>query len=146
MKASVIAVLLVIAIAAGTGTVYALYRENQFSGACSITGQPNGIELRVLSDSALAPVRGVQVKATNLPAHCGESQATQQRTTNFTTTSKEWYSLPSNNNVGYSFVITYSSQTYNITASLSPITMTCATLFIPSGQSNVTMTEYNTSC
>lgn len=123
--------------------------STETSTVCSISGQPAGFELRILSDSTSTPIVAAQVDATNQPAYCGSSppiQATSQTTATFQTTTNEWYSLPSDNNAGYSLIVTYSGQTYNLTATLRPVTITCATLYIPSGHSNVTMTEFRTSC
>ena len=116
------------------------------STVCYVQGQPAGFFIRILSDSAFTPVVGVKVMATNNPALCNSTPATKQTTVTFTTNSNEWYTLPSDNNAGYSFMVTYSSQKYNFTASLRPLSVTCATLFITSGRTNITITEFQTSC
>lgn len=113
---------------------------------CSISGQPGSFLLRILSDSTQTPVAGAQVSATNKPAYCGSSPATIQTTTTFTTNSTEWYSFDTTNNAGYSFTVRYSGQSYTLTADLRPISTTCATLFIPSGRTNTTITEFQSSC
>ena len=112
------------------------------SAECSITGQPGPAFIRVLSDSNQTPVGGALVKATNNPAYCGS-----ETTTSFTTTAgTQWYPLNSENSGGYSFVVTYLGQTYTFTASLRPLSTTCATLYVPSGRTNVTIAEFQTTC
>lgn len=114
---------------------------------CTITGQPGPIFVRVLSDSNQTPVAGAVVKATNNPAYCGSVPAAQQETTSFTTTaSTQWYSLNSENNAGYSLVVTYQGQTYTFTANLRPLSATCATIYVPSGRTSVSIEGFETSC
>jgi len=114
---------------------------------CIITGQPGGLFLRILSDSDQTQVAGAAVNATNQPAYCNNSPANVQTTTSFTTTAgTQWYSLDSQNDAGYSFVVTYLGQTYTFQASLRPASLTCATLYVPSGRTNVTITEFQNSC
>ncbi len=108
---------------------------------CSISGQPDAFYLRVVSDSNQTPIAGAQVTATNEP-YCVSTQSTLTFTTNTT----EWYSLPSQNNAGYSFAVEYSGQTYDFTASLRPISVTCESLYIPSGLTNATIIAGQSSC
>jgi len=125
-----------------TGTV----TINATSTNCFITGQPGGIFLTVLSDSNATPVIGAQIAATNQPAGVNGSPCGKPATVKFTTRGAEWYQLASDNNAGYSITVTYSGQTYNFTARLAPVSLTCATLFVPSGRTNVTITEFGMSC
>jgi hypothetical protein len=122
----------------------------QQSATCIILGQPGGIFLRMISDSNQTPIGGAHVTATNEPAYCGSatssSAATNPATVTFTTNSTEWYSLDSKNNAGYTFTVTYLGQTYTLEASLRPVSVTCATLFIPSGRTSVTIDEFQTNC
>ena len=121
--------------------------ETSTSFECTITGEPAGVFFRVLSDSNQTPVAGALVVATNQPADCGTSQATAERTVNLTTSAAtQWYPLDSNDNFGYSFLVAYSGQTYAFQASLRPASVTCATLYVPSGKTNVTITEFQGSC
>jgi len=117
---------------------------------CIITGEPAGIFVRVLSDSGQTPVAGALVIATNEPAYCGTSPptpATAQRTVNFTTSSStQWYPLNNNDDSGYSFIVAYSGQTYTFHASMAPLSTTCVTLYVPSGRTNTTITEFQSSC
>lgn len=114
---------------------------------CTISGQAGGIYIRVLSDSSQTPVTGALVIATNQPDYCGTLPATGERTINFTTTaSTQWYPLNSGDNGGYSFLVAYSGQTYTFHANLAPVSLTCATLYIPSGKTNVTITEFQDTC
>ncbi len=116
------------------------------SFVCSITGQAAGAFLRILSDSTQTPVAGAQVSATNKPAYCGSSPATSQTTISFTTSSTEWYSFDTTNNVGYSFTVTYLGQSYTLAIDLRPVSATCATLYVPSGKTNSTITGFQTTC
>lgn len=113
---------------------------------CIITGQPGGIVFRVLSDSTLMPVAGVSVIAINTPFLCDGSPATSQTVEMFTTNGTAWLPLPSDNNYGYSFIANYLGHTYNFTAHLEPVSLTCVTLDIPSGRTNVTIAEYRSTC
>jgi hypothetical protein len=116
------------------------------SNTCIIVGQPAGILFRVLADSTLEPVAGVSVTAINTPALCNGSPATSQTFDTFTTNGTEWLPLPSDNNYQYSFVANYLGQTYAFTATLGPVSMTCTTLLVPSGRTNVTITEGGGAC
>ncbi len=119
------------------------------STVCSITGQPAGFSFRVVSGSnrtGLLPVVGAEVKATNKPAYCNGSPAAKQATVAFTTNSTMWHSLDSENNAGYTISVSYSGQNYTVSADLRPVSMTCASLFLPSGQSNSTITELQSTC
>ena len=121
--------------------------QTSTSFQCIISGEPAGIFVRVLSDSSQTPVAGALVIATNEPASCGTSLATGQRTINFTTSAAtQWYPLNSNDNLGYSFLVAYSGQTYTFHATLRPVSVTCATLYVPSGRTNTTITEFQGSC
>lgn len=116
------------------------------SASCVISGQPGPLFLRVVSDSNETPVAGAVVTATNESAYCGGLPATSETSETFTTNSTEWYSLDSENSAGYSFTVKYQGQTYDFSASLAPVTETCATLFVPSGQTSVSMEEFQTTC
>ena len=130
-----------------TVTSTSTFTETSTSSECSITGEPAGLFIRILSDSSQTSVVGALVIATNDPAGCGTSQATGQRTINFTTSADtQWYPLNSNDNFGYSFLVAYSGQTYTFHASLRPVSVTCATLYVPSGRTNTTITEFQGSC
>jgi hypothetical protein len=121
--------------------------SQQESTYCTISGQPGPIFLRVVSDSnSNQTIAGAQVAATNEPAYCDSSPANSQTTFTFTTNSgTEWYALNSQNDAGYSFVVTYAGQTYNFTAALRPLSATCVTLFIPSGRTSVSILGFQTS-
>jgi hypothetical protein len=116
------------------------------STVCIILGQPGPFFLRVVSDSDQSPLVGATVAATNEPALCNGVPATSQTTTTFTTSDTGWYSLVSENDGGYSLLVNYSGQSYSFIADLRPVSVTCATLYIPSGMTNVTITEFQTTC
>lgn len=113
---------------------------------CIIVGQPGGIFLRVLSDSTLEPVDGVVVTAVNSPASCNGYPATAKTVDMFTTNGTEWVSLPSDNNYQYTFIANYQGDTFTFTATLKPVSLTCVTLYVPSGGTNTTITEFGNGC
>jgi hypothetical protein len=113
---------------------------------CTITGQPGPFLLRVVSDSYQTPIIGAAVNATNKPMYCDGGPANNQTALVFSTNSTEWYSLGSENNAGYSLVVNYSGQSFSFTADLRPVSVTCATLYIPSGETNVTILAFQTTC
>ena len=115
------------------------------STTCVIMGQPGPLMLRVLSDAGY-PLSGVAVSATNQPANCGDKPATSVTTVSFTTGTAEWYSLDGTNDGGYSLSLSYSGRTYTLDAALRPVSVTCATVYLPSDRSNVTMYEFQSSC
>jgi hypothetical protein len=124
----------------------AYFVVGSFTG-CSITGQPGGLQLRILSDSTLRPVTGTEVRATSTPATCNNFfPATSQTTITFSTNGQVWYSFPTDNYTSYSFTIIYLSQNYDFKADLAPASITCATLYVPSGKTNITTNGYGSSC
>jgi hypothetical protein len=104
---------------------------------------PGPFFLRVVSDSNQTPIVGAQVTANSqtTTTGCNGSQTSAQTTLTFTTNNTEWYSLDTANRAGYSIVVTYSGHTYNLTSgfAVGPIFVTCASLYLPSGETNVTM-------
>jgi hypothetical protein len=174
MRNEVVAVLLVILVAGGLGVGYFAGNINRqtvtrtstnietstatstevvttyLSTYCTISGQPGGISVRFLNSTTLTPVNGVYVVAVNRPFLCGGSStltpAGPQTVTIFTTGGSEWYPLSSDSNHAYSIAAFYAGHSYNFTADLRPVSMTCATLYIPSGQTNVTITMFGMSC
>jgi len=113
---------------------------------CTIAGQPGGLLLGIVSDSTLRPVVGANVTATNTPALCNGAPATNQTTTKFTTNDTMWYPLPTDNAASYFIVVSFSNQTYRFNANLRPVSLTCATLYVPSGKTNITINEFQSSC
>lgn len=119
------------------------------STICSISGQPAGIFLSVLSDSTSTPVVGANVTATHYPAGCslngvvyGNAPTTQQ----FVTNGSRWISLNSTNDGSYNFTVDYQGHNNTFTADLRPVSITCATIYVPSGMTDVTITEFQSSC
>jgi hypothetical protein len=174
MKNGVVASLLVVAILVGAGAGYfagssirptATTTTTSFqtttatttevvtsytSTYCSISGQPGGISVRFLNSSTKLPVAGVYVVAVNRPFYCSGgialTPAGPQTVAIFTTNETEWYPLSSDSDAAYSIAAFYAGHSYNFTASLRPVSFTCATLYLPSGQTNVTITEFGMSC
>jgi len=113
---------------------------------CNIVGQPGDFYLRILSDGTAQPLAGVKVTATNTPALCNGTPAGSQNAQTFTTDGTEWTRLYGYNNAGYSIVASYSGQNYSLSGELRPVSITCATLYLPSGRTNVTIFEMQTVC
>lgn len=111
------------------------------SYTCHIPGGPAGAYLRILSDSTLEPVTGALVTATHSPASC-----TPESTRTYTTNSTEWVPLDVTNDGHYNFTVSYSGHTYTFSAPLRPVSMTCTTLYVPSGRTNSTITEFKSTC
>ena len=130
----------------GTQTTTAFGQQTAAASTCTISGQPGPFYLRVVSDSNQTPIAGAHVAATNEPASCGSMPATSRMTLTFTTNNTEWYALNSQNNAGFSLVVTYAGQTYNFTAYLRPLSLTCASLYVPSGSTDTLTTEFQTTC
>jgi hypothetical protein len=114
------------------------------SEICITPAQPLGMYLRILSDDSDSPVSGANVTAThefeNLP--CGGVSSPSQlltTTTKFLTNGVEWYSLDTINDGKYILNISFSGKNFDFTAELRPVVITCATLYVPSGISNVTI-------
>ena len=114
--------------------------------SCTITGQPGGIYLRVLSDSTDEPVLGAHVTATNTPFDCDGQPATSSGSVSFVTNDTEWYALPSENNYEYTFAVSTSGHAHTFDARLGPVSMTCATIMLPSGVTNVTVNGFGNAC
>jgi hypothetical protein len=94
----------------------------------------------------MLPLTGVSVVARNTPATCEGEPATARTSVSFTSNGTEWVSLPSDNNYQYQFNVTYAGQSNTFTATLRPVSLTCATIFLPSGRTNVTITEFGENC
>ena len=116
-------------------------------GCPTLTVGPGSFSLRVVSDSNQTPASGAQVTATSipasyLPANCQGTQTTFKFTTNDT----EWYSLPANWYGGFSLVVRYSGQSYSFTVSLPVESLTCSSLYVPSGRTNSTLFTFQNDC
>jgi hypothetical protein len=103
-------------------------------------GQPLGAALRVVNATTLKPAVGAIVAATApVSGICGASTPTMD-SVQFTTNSTEWYSLPFINHGTYQIAITYLDHSYSVTMPLGLSVYNCATLYVPTGQMNVTTT------
>ena len=146
-KLRFIAIVVIVVLLGSLFVVYAYLRANP-TNPCIIAGQPAGMFLRIVSDSG-APVAGAQVTATHKEAddYCnGVLYTGISATTSFTTNGTTWYALDATNAGTYSFGVTYSGHTYGLSAQMEPVSVTCATLYVPSGRTNVTSTEFKTTC
>jgi len=110
------------------------------SYTCHIPGAPAGAYLRILSDSTLEPVTGAFVTATHSPASC-----TPESTRTFTTNNTEWVSLDVTDGGHYNFTVSYSGHIYTFSAPLRPVSVTCTTLYVPSGRTNNTITVFKST-
>ena len=114
---------------------------------CIVTGTPGPIYVRFLNSSTMAPVAGVYVVAVTTVWYCSNSSSTASRTVSvFTTNGTEWYQLPTVNHPVYSIAAFYSGHMYNFTAESGPMSTACATLYIPSGQTNATIISASGLC
>ena len=103
-------------------------------------GQPLGASLRVINANTSKPVAGATVTASApVSGVCGASTPTVD-SLQFTTNSTEWYSLPYINHGTYQIAVTYLSRSYSMTLPLGLSVYNCATLYLPTGVTNVTTT------
>jgi hypothetical protein len=123
------------------------FLTTSLTGCPTLTVGPGSFSLRVVSDSNQTPVSGAQVTATSiptgyLPANCQGTQTTYKFTTNDT----EWYSLPADWYGGFSLAVRYSGQSYSFTVSLPVESLTCSSLYVPSGMTNATRYTFQNDC
>jgi hypothetical protein len=126
---------------ASEGFTTIITRTLTSSGAttCVDLGPPGPLFLGVVSDSAMAPVSGANVTAMNRPLLCGNGQPLDDNVTIiFTTGGAKWYSLSHGADASFSLAVRYAGRIYTFTVDLHPEAATCATLFVPSGRTNVT--------
>lgn len=140
-KTSVVIVVVVIVVAAVGGLLYW-----QVARECTFTASPGPVFLRVLSDSNQTSVAGAKVEYTNTPMSCNGYPAEPRATQTFVTNSTEWHPLSSGQDASLSFVVTYSGQAYNFSTGLGIEAVTCVTLLVPSGNTNVTFGNFQSTC
>lgn len=118
------------------------------SFTCTDSAPTGPFFLRVLSDSTMEPVPGANVTATNRPVICnGTLPLADNVTVLFTTGATEWYLLSSDGvDAAWSVTVKYDGQAYSLTENMNIISATCATLFLPSGRTNVTVYGYQSTC
>ena len=125
-------------------------QNNHPSNPCVIQGQPAGMFFMIISDNGGTAIPGVQVSATHKEAddYCNGVLYTGKITeSSFTTNgTTRWYNLDSTNDGTYSISILYSGRNYSLVAQMRPVSVTCAVLYIPSGHSNVTISEMKSTC
>ncbi len=137
--------MVIIIVVAAAGFVFFVYPRPQ-GGLCTFNAGPLGLGLRVVSDGNQTPIAGAQVEATNTALLCDGAPADSQKTTSFVTNGTEWNYLDIGEDASYSFLITYSGHSYNFSTGLGVEAFTCATLFLPSGRTNVTFAEFQNGC
>jgi len=119
---------------------------------CYPSGESGPVALSVRFDSNQSPVAGAQVRATNQPytISCNGSPpypVISQTTVSFTTDGHTlWYYLDGGYVAGYSIGVTYLGHDYDVTATLHPEYAYCLVLSLPSGKTNSTGTEFQSSC
>ena len=109
--------------------------------SCILPAQPMGASLRILSDNFSEPIDGANVTATHnfYNSGCGLTTATFEQTTQrFETNQTEWYSLDTINGGNSSILVEYLGHSYDFTVPLGYSAYTCATLYLPSGETNTT--------
>ena len=132
--------------------VVAIIAANYFIGylgTCpTYTAGPGRLDLRVVSDSNGTPISGAQVTATSISASyiaaCAQGPST---TVKFTTSKEEWYPVNASDwPSGFSVVVAYSGQSYSFTVSLPVESLTCSSLYVPSGMTNATRYTFQNDC
>ena len=125
---------------AGTTTYVDSTTFTRITCMTTYPGQPLGVSLRVVNATTLGPVVGAAVTATApISGVCGDSNPIAV-SVQFTTNSTEWYSLPFINHGTYQIGVTYLGHSYNLTMPLGLSVYNCATLYVPSGQTDITTT------
>jgi hypothetical protein len=112
--------------------------------SCIISGSPGPLWLAVLGDNSTKPVADANVAVTGEEPYCPPSGTGVE---SFTTSSKTfWYSVPEGDYGAYLISVSFSGHVYNLTAAVSPLSETCAILYLPSGLSNVTIDGFKQTC
>lgn len=120
---------------------------NQYRGSCVFEAIPGPTYLRVISDSNQTPIVGAQITATDTVLLCNGATIDRPETQRFVTNSTEWYPMAGGLAATYSFVVSYAGHTYSFSTGNAIEAATCATLFIPSGRTNVTFaTSFQMTC
>jgi hypothetical protein len=125
------------------GTVGFVAYTLQSGTACSITGEPFGIVLRVISDSG-SPIPGVEVAGESV-AYCNGQQQTNQLPSS-TTNSSGWVSFLEGYPGNYQLTLSYLGQRYDVTVPTTPTDATYATYAIPSGNPTTSFCFANRNC
>lgn len=119
------------------------------SDPCTISGQPMGMYLSVVSDNNGDPIMGAQVIAVHHEANddCnGVIYPGATSTSTFTTGGTVWNPLDSSNLGSYTITVQYQGHQFSLSARLQAESVTCAQVSLPSGRNNVTITEFESSC
>ncbi len=112
---------------------------------CPILGPPNGVYLRILSDASATPVKGASVSVVQNdggPTCNGVLYFEKGSTQAFISDGGKWQSLEMGNYGELSVTVEYSGASYHLSAGTSPLSVTCATLYVPSGRSSVVSAGY----
>ena len=147
-----VSIILVIGVAIGVVTLPSLLAHKSTTTSanpCVIEGQPAGMFLKIASDNGGTPIVGARITATHKQADdtCnGVLYYGKITTTSFTTNGTAWYPLDSTNDGSYSIVVRYFGYSFNLSAGMRPVSITCAILHVPSGRTNVTISEFKTTC
>lgn len=115
---------------------------------CPIAGPPNGVYIRILSDASGNPVVGANVSVAQKdggPTCNGVLYFEKGSMETFITDGTQWHSLDMGNYGLLSITVRYSGASYQLMAGTSPLSVSCATLYVPSGKSSVVSAGYGAS-
>lgn len=139
----IVAVVTVVVITSVAGAI--VYRD--LSTPCTFMAQPGSLFLRVISDSNQTPISGAQVSATSAPWLCNGFPVAPKTTMTFVTNSTEWHYVGGGaSEAAFSFDVKYAAHSYSFTESVLVEGVSCVTLFIPSGDTNVTWGTFQSTC
>jgi hypothetical protein len=128
-------------------TIITRAASSSASVMCTVSAPTGPFYFRALSDSGGVPIAGAKVAASNRPVLCNGSPLGDNVTIIFTTGSAPWYSLRGDGlDSSWSVKVDYSARNYTLSTYLQPVSATCATIFLPSGRTNVTFYEFQSTC
>jgi hypothetical protein len=142
-----LSIVLAIIIVVAVGSAVSIFAFTNWSRTtCVLTAGPLALGLRVVADGNQTPIAGAHVAATNTALSCNGAPADPQKTMTYVTNGSEWHYLDIGEDASYSFIVTYSGHSYRFSTNLGVEEVTCATLFIPSGRTNVTFASFQNTC
>ena len=124
-KRPLVSLLVAIIIVVG-GIGYFVWLRQPTTTECTISGMPQGVDIRVLTDAGL-PVAGAVVSGQTVGDECGDFGIPSTATN-----STGWLSLGGVPGA-YSLTVSYSGRSYDIGAPMYPIALTTVVLKVPSG-------------
>ena len=128
-------------------TIITLAPSTSESTECTILAVGGPLYLSVLNDSSKAPVVGAKVNATNVPSMCDHRSLDNNFTVLFTTGDSRSYLIGGGSDSSFSIAVHYTGHTYDFLVQLAIEAATCATLYLPSGRTNITSAgTFNLTC